>query len=232
MWRFQAVFVGFGRQHWELVTPYPPTPRLASRQTPTPTPLLKKVSWYPTLVLLHVLNLPEATKKYGIRNHLSPKSEYVEYVAYSRKPFQTCFRSISRRKLLRSFDVTDFHQAEPRGARTAMDSRLGLKQIPAKTGPARVRGPPKAPPKRVGNVWATVTIVREHATSLSVQCNNCGKQLCGGAARIHAVGDKLVYCHEALHMQRKLQQAGYKQEVEKWDTDSDSDPSEDGDLAH
>jgi hypothetical protein len=65
-----------------------------------------------------------------------------------------------------------------------MDSRLGLKQIPAKTGPTRVRGPSKAPPKRVGNVWATVTIVKEHATSPSVQCNNCGKQFCGGAARI------------------------------------------------
>ena len=47
----------------------------------------------------------------------------------------------------------------------------------------------------------------------------------------HAVGDKLVYCHEALHMQRKVQQAGYKQAVEKWDTDSDSDSSDDEDLA-
>jgi hypothetical protein len=47
----------------------------------------------------------------------------------------------------------------------------------------------------------------------------------------HAVGDKLVYCHEALHMQRKVQQAGYKQEVEKWDTDSDSDSSNEKDLA-
>jgi hypothetical protein len=47
----------------------------------------------------------------------------------------------------------------------------------------------------------------------------------------HAVGDKLVYCHEALHMQRKVQLAGYKQAVEKWDTDSDSDSSDDGDLA-
>ena len=38
----------------------------------------------------------------------------------------------------------------------------------------------------------------------------------------HAVGDKLVYCHEALHL-KKLQSAGYKQAVEKWDSDSDSD---------
>jgi hypothetical protein len=48
----------------------------------------------------------------------------------------------------------------------------------------------------------------------------------------HEVGDKLVYCHEALHMRNKLQKAGYKQEAEKWDTDSDSDESDDeNDLA-
>ena len=46
----------------------------------------------------------------------------------------------------------------------------------------------------------------------------------------HAVGDTLVYCHEALHMQRKVQQAGYKQAVENWDTDSDSDVSDEEDL--
>ena len=50
----------------------------------------------------------------------------------------------------------------------------------------------------------------------------------------HAVGDKLVYCHEALHMRTKLQKASYRQEAEKckWDTDSDSDVSDDeSDLA-
>ena len=48
----------------------------------------------------------------------------------------------------------------------------------------------------------------------------------------HAVADKRVYCHEALHLKQKLQSAGYKQAVEKWDTDSDSDESDDeADLA-
>ena len=42
---------------------------------------------------------------------------------------------------------------------------------------------------------------------------------------------KRVYCHEALHLKRKLQAAGYKQAVEKWDSDSDSDESDDEDLA-
>ena len=36
----------------------------------------------------------------------------------------------------------------------------------------------------------------------------------------HKTGDKLVYCHEALHLKRKLQQAGYKAKIEKWDSDS------------
>ena len=43
----------------------------------------------------------------------------------------------------------------------------------------------------------------------------------------HTTSDKLVYCHEALHLQRKLQKAGYKAKVEKWDSDSDSDVSDD-----
>ena len=42
--------------------------------------------------------------------------------------------------------------------------------------------------------------------------------------------DKRVYCHEALHLKGKLQTAGYKQAVEKWDTDSDSDSSDEEDL--
>ena len=44
---------------------------------------------------------------------------------------------------------------------------------------------------------------------------------------VQAVADKRVYCHEALHLKQKLQSAGYKQAVEKWDTDSDSDESDD-----
>ena len=46
----------------------------------------------------------------------------------------------------------------------------------------------------------------------------------------HAVADKRVYCHEALHLKAKLQNVGYKQAVEKWDTDSDSDSSDEEDL--
>ena len=205
-------------------------------------------------------------------------------------------------------------------------SRLGLQQSPA-AGPSRVRGAPKSAHKRDGSIWATVTVVREHATSPALQCLNCGMSFCGGYTHIaiwaiesdavqariakttmelatyqqhegvftksyvlvnaktmapatwwatygkhiphissvarrvlaqtvcasaaernwsvygqiktttrgrmgHAVADKRVYCHEALHNRLKLQKADYKQAIEKWDTDSDTDASDDeADLA-
>ena len=37
------------------------------------------------------------------------------------------------------------------------------------------------------------------------------------------VADKLVYCHEALALHAKLQDAAYRPEAEPWDEDSDSD---------
>jgi hypothetical protein len=50
----------------------------------------------------------------------------------------------------------------------------------------------------------------------------------------HEVSDKLVYCHEALHLREKLQKANYKGKVEKWESDSDSDDAgseDEADLA-
>ena len=44
------------------------------------------------------------------------------------------------------------------------------------------------------------------------------------------VADKLVYCHEALHLKAKLQKASYHQVAEKWLSDSDSDESDEEDL--
>ena len=46
----------------------------------------------------------------------------------------------------------------------------------------------------------------------------------------HAVGDKLVFYHEAIHLKNKLQKAGYKQSAEKWMSDSDSDETDEEDL--
>jgi hypothetical protein len=39
----------------------------------------------------------------------------------------------------------------------------------------------------------------------------------------HERADKRVYCHEALHYQKKLQSATYRQEIVAWDSDSDDD---------
>ena len=47
----------------------------------------------------------------------------------------------------------------------------------------------------------------------------------------HDVGDKRVYCHEALHLKQKRESPDYEEPVEKWDTDDDSDESDDEDLA-
>ena len=45
----------------------------------------------------------------------------------------------------------------------------------------------------------------------------------------HTKSDKLVYCHEALHLKEKScrRTASYKTKVAKWDSDSDSDESDD-----
>ena len=73
-----------------------------------------------------------------------------------------------------------------------MNSQLGLKQIPA--GPARVRAAAKAPPKRMGEVWGTVTIVAKHTTAPKVQCKLCGKMFCAGVTRIeqHITGQGVI----------------------------------------
>jgi hypothetical protein len=48
----------------------------------------------------------------------------------------------------------------------------------------------------------------------------------------HATADRLVYCHEALHMREKMKNASYKEPVVEWaDSDSDSDASDEEDYA-
>ena len=46
----------------------------------------------------------------------------------------------------------------------------------------------------------------------------------------HEVGDMRVYCHEALHLKDKMHSAGYSEKLEKWDSDSDSDETDEEDL--
>ena len=49
----------------------------------------------------------------------------------------------------------------------------------------------------------------------------------------HRVADKLVYCHETIHLQNKLQDAGWEAEVVAHESDSDSsdDSDHEKDLA-
>ena len=42
----------------------------------------------------------------------------------------------------------------------------------------------------------------------------------------HATADKLVFCHEALHLEQKMQDAGWAPDIERWETDTDSDGSD------
>ena len=116
-----------------------------------------------------------------------------------------------------------------------------------------MRTAPKSLPKRDGDVsatwWATygkhLPLLASVARRVLAQ-PVCASALASAAERNwsvygqiktasrsrmgHAVGDKLLYCHESLHMQNKLQKAGYKQKVEKWDSDSDSDETDEEDL--
>ena len=43
----------------------------------------------------------------------------------------------------------------------------------------------------------------------------------------HQTADKLVYCHEAMDLQQRMQDAGWTADVERWKSDSDSDDSGD-----
>ena len=41
----------------------------------------------------------------------------------------------------------------------------------------------------------------------------------------HGTADKLVFCHEAMHVQLRMQDAGWSADVERWESDEDSDES-------
>ena len=60
-------------------------------------------------------------------------------------------------------------------------TRLGLNQA---TAGSKGRVKRKSLPKRDGPIWKSVTVLVEHDTCPSVQCNNCGKKFSGGATRI------------------------------------------------
>ena len=42
----------------------------------------------------------------------------------------------------------------------------------------------------------------------------------------HKLADKLVFCHESMHVQLRLQNAGWSADVQHWESDEDSQDSE------
>ena len=42
----------------------------------------------------------------------------------------------------------------------------------------------------------------------------------------HGTGDKLVFCHEAMNLQLRVQSAGWSPDVVRWESDEDSEDSE------
>ena len=41
----------------------------------------------------------------------------------------------------------------------------------------------------------------------------------------HRTADKLVFCHEAIHLQLRQQNAGWSADVQRWESDEDSEDS-------
>lgn len=58
-----------------------------------------------------------------------------------------------------------------------------------------------------------------------------GRIKSGNRTRLrHHKADKLVYCHETLHLKLKLQKAGFKQEPITWESGSDSGEDSEAEL--
>ena len=62
----------------------------------------------------------------------------------------------------------------------------------------------------------TPTGARLHARAGQIRAANCGRMG-------HPIADKLVFCHESLHLRQKSQDAGYVPEAEQWESDEESD---------
>ena len=121
---------------------------------------------------------------------------------------------------------------------TETQSSTGLAQPFKPVGNGTKRAAAKRQPAHLGKIWSAV---RSPARSTrpprwSRVCASAAERNWSVYGQIknekrhvlsHATGDKLVYCEEALHLKDKLQKAGYEAKMVKWDSDSDSDESDD-----
>jgi len=47
----------------------------------------------------------------------------------------------------------------------------------------------------------------------------------------HGTADKLVYCHETLHLEKKMADAGWEPDAARWESDCDCESGNESDFA-
>ena len=77
--------------------------------------------------------------------------------------------------------------------------------------------------------WVAVTVLGQPGAASAAERNWSvyGQIQTAGKSRMaHKTVDKLVYCHEAMHLQLRMQDAGWTADVERHESDEDSDDSD------
>ena len=119
------------------------------------------------------------------------------------------------------FNPNPDRAARPRAplppAPAGIDFDVNLDQSPAAT----------AAPPILSSVAARVLAQPGAASAAERNWSIYGQIHSSQKARMHHdTADKLVYCHETMHVLGKLQDAGWQADVERWETDEDSDGSD------
>lgn len=73
--------------------------------------------------------------------------------------------------------------------------------------------------------WSGLSTVNWSAQLVCLRSDPDGLQVAHGRMA-HRTADELVYCHEAMHLQLRLQNAGWSADVQRWESDEDSEDSE------
>ena len=150
------------------------------------------------------LCIPVPNPKSQIPNPKSAKTSKSENT--TRHTMETPQTPNPEMERVRDAANTEARQAA-RDSVNAVASRLGLQQLaPRASAAPKSRVKRTAAPVRTGMIWASVTIVREHDTTPTVQCNNCPKQFCGGSTRIesHICNDCTGESDAFLDMKQKV----------------------------
>ena len=82
-------------------------------------------------------------------------------------------------------------------------------------------------------IWIHMDTMVRYITVTTSQGGGCTSNAAGQihdaqkSRMAHGTADKLVFCHEVMHVQLRMQDAGWSAEVERWESDEDSDGSAD-----